>query len=686
MSDQAKYWNDPNGIKSHPAYRNRVIGNRKKFGLASQRKGSKAQGNHNNNNANKGQQKRKIRAVRSMEMYAVPLLPVETWWLILDHASNNPFTLQSLRLVTGFFFHTVQLFSRMHNLEKILEHVHPSGEQLEVIETVKQGKSVFLTGEAGCGKTTTLLLILRDLFHRQQTFCLTAPTAAAATLLNGQTLHRWLGLRPSTVTLEDWINSRHRNLLQLRFLLQHIKLLVIDEISMVDAELFQLIHQIMCHVRQVDPETAAPFAGLQVLLSGDFIQLPPIAWMDSQPKTKVTSLPLLRNLRDSFESQVEWITEDPASSPTKPTPPVTPPPPPVSGPKGKGKFCFHTPVWRRLFGGPGLQEQECPGRMFYLSRIFRQSTDHEFLDLLQDLRWGLNLEKVVLRLNRRLVDQSHYAKLLEEGALFVLPTNKQVSQMNEKHFQSLPADAPRRNYLRQIESDYLSQQDAEELFPDSMVPRVLQIKVGARVMITKNHFYDWFDASLGFNLARTTTNVHTIKAKLTPFSGQLINGMTGVVEELVQISDTVFLPLVLLDRNCHTESCSSFSHLRILIRPVTWESIQRIPRVNFSDDPTPGNSSSSFTELITLATASQIPLMLAWACTVHRLQGITAPNVIADLQNSFETGQVYVAVSRAPTLQSFHLTRPITVKAIKVANDAVQFYRDHFPHRVKTLN
>lgn len=69
----------------------------------------------------------------------------------------------------------------------------------------------------------------------------------------------------------------------------------------------------------------------------------------------------------------------------------------------------------------------------------------------------------------------------------------------------------------------------------------------------------------------------------------------------------------------------------------------------------------------------QIPLKLAWAVTVHKSQGLTFDNVIADVESSFDSGQVYVALSRCTSIEGLYLKNEIPITAIKVNSDVVNF-------------
>lgn len=136
---------------------------------------------------------------------------------------------------------------------------------LDVLE--RQRVSAFITGRAGTGKST-LLQLFRNTTRRK--VAVVAPTGTAAINVRGQTIHSFFGFPPRIVTLKE--ASKKAFPLERRRLYQKIEVLVIDEISMVRADLLDAIN----HFLQANRENPAPFGGLQVVLFGDPFQLPPV--------------------------------------------------------------------------------------------------------------------------------------------------------------------------------------------------------------------------------------------------------------------------------------------------------------------------------------------------------------------------------------------------------------------------
>jgi len=149
--------------------------------------------------------------------------------------------------------------------------------QREAFEILKLGFSTFLTGPAGSGKTFLLNKYIEYLRANKIQVGVTASTGIASTHINGRTIHSWSGLKviEKPLTRKD-IDRKIKHLSyneDLVALYRGTKVLVIDEISMLDAEYLDLINTACQAFRQ----SIAPFGGIQLVLCGDFFQLPPVS-------------------------------------------------------------------------------------------------------------------------------------------------------------------------------------------------------------------------------------------------------------------------------------------------------------------------------------------------------------------------------------------------------------------------
>src|SRR5262249_17278508 len=130
------------------------------------------------------------------------------------------------------------------------------------ISAIDSGESVFITGAAGTGKST-LLRYVRARIHAHH--AVVAPTGVAALNVNGQTIHSFFKFRPCYLSPDSSSGSSDD-------LFQQLRTLIVDEASMVRADLLEGIHLFLERSRR----NRKPFGGVQVVMFGDPYQLPPV--------------------------------------------------------------------------------------------------------------------------------------------------------------------------------------------------------------------------------------------------------------------------------------------------------------------------------------------------------------------------------------------------------------------------
>ncbi|KAG5680985.1 hypothetical protein PVAND_010459 [Polypedilum vanderplanki] len=195
-------------------------------------------------------------------------------------------------------------------------------EQNIILQTCLSGKNVFFTGSAGTGKSFLLRKIISTFPPDGLTVC--ASTGVAACLIGGVTLHSFAGIGAGDHSLKKSIELAKRPAAAQAW--RKCKRLIIDEISMVDADFFDLIEAVAREVRGNDK----PFGGIQLILCGDFFQLPPVV-----------------KRGDNAENQ-----------------------------KPRNRFCFQAKKW-----------QSCIQASFELKKIYRQK-DPKFVEILNSIRIG----------------------------------------------------------------------------------------------------------------------------------------------------------------------------------------------------------------------------------------------------------------------------------------------------------
>jgi ATP-dependent exoDNAse (exonuclease V) alpha subunit len=146
--------------------------------------------------------------------------------------------------------------------------------QKDALNILKTGKNVFITGPAGSGKTYVLNEYIKYLKEHDVPIGITASTGIAATHMGGVTIHSWSGIGiKDHLSLQDIEEIAEKSYIKSK--VQAAKVLVIDEVSMLHHFRLDLVNRVLKHVRRSNE----PFGGLQVVLCGDFFQLPPVSRM-----------------------------------------------------------------------------------------------------------------------------------------------------------------------------------------------------------------------------------------------------------------------------------------------------------------------------------------------------------------------------------------------------------------------
>ena len=297
-----------------------------------------------------------------------------------------------------------------------------SNEQQEALNLMLLGKNVFLTGEAGTGKST----ILRKFKEQCTKECVfLAPTGIAAINVAGSTLHSFFMLKPGLLTnysLEDISNKSKKALIR------KTKVIVIDEISMVRSDIFNAIDIRLRSLADLQHKDK-PFGGKQIILVGDFFQLPPVV------KSSLEENYLFNELG--------------------------------------GIYAFQTPLWKRA-----------EFKSVFLKTIHRQQNDNLFLSILNHLRHG-DLEtndislpnttekvNVLEALTRSCVNQIQ----LEHEPVNLCTTNRETQTLNAYHKSRISGE----NFIFKAT---VSGKFQERDYPTSAI---LELKIGARVMLLNN--------------------------------------------------------------------------------------------------------------------------------------------------------------------------------------------------------
>ena len=301
---------------------------------------------------------------------------------------------------------------------------HLTMTQKEALDILKTGVNVFLTGEPGAGKTHTINEYVKYLRSHGIEPAITASTGIAATHIGGMTIHSWSGIGiKDKLTRDDLRHIKDMPVYTKR--IRRAKVLIIDEISMLDGKIFSMIDTVCRTVR----ESVDPFGGLQIICVGDFFQLPPIA----------------RRPVVSDESMLwEQSTE-----------PIAP------------AFAFESDAWIAI--DPAV----C-----YLTEQHRQD-DAEFLEVLSAIRTNTLKDIHIRHLESR---KRTTEKIDDRRATKLYSHNADVDRMNDAALATI-----KEKLLAFSMATHGAKHLVETLKKGCLSPEILHLKVGATVMFTKNH-------------------------------------------------------------------------------------------------------------------------------------------------------------------------------------------------------
>lgn len=176
-----------------------------------------------------------------------------------------------------------------------------SEEQAAALALVQRGHSIFLTGEAGTGKSTVLRQMKRALFklYPKQVY-VTGSTGVAACNIGGMTIHKFSGIGCARGDVQAVVGKAMHSKTAEKYW-RKAKVLIIDEVSMLSAKVWTILDTVAKVFKEIEVRGAGklPFGGIQVIAVGDFYQLPPVqgkfafesdAWTALFPPTRVVRL------------------------------------------------------------------------------------------------------------------------------------------------------------------------------------------------------------------------------------------------------------------------------------------------------------------------------------------------------------------------------------------------------------
>ena len=161
----------------------------------------------------------------------------------------------------------VEKFNR-EQMSKEINNIKLNTKQNYAYNLMAQGKNIFLTGPGGVGKTA-LIKMFTKVYSKVKKIAVTSTTGTSALLINGTTIHSYLGIGFGSERVEKLVD-KIKSMPWLKKRWTSTDVLIIDEVSMMNPELFDKVEEIARIIRK----NKFPFGGIQLILSGDFCQLP----------------------------------------------------------------------------------------------------------------------------------------------------------------------------------------------------------------------------------------------------------------------------------------------------------------------------------------------------------------------------------------------------------------------------
>lgn len=407
--------------------------------------------------------------------------------------------------------------------------------------------NAFITGKAGTGKS---FLLKRFVEKTKKRVLVLAPTGIAALNANGVTIHSAFGWDNLQLNIDEISYDALKLKSEKKQVLKNVQTIIIDEISMVRADIFEKIDKIL----KLLNNSQLPFGGKQILLFGDIFQLPPIADKEE-----------IKYLKDTFGSKY-FFSSDAYSN---------------------GDFKF-----------------------FELSINHRQKDDLTFFEILNNIREGNILEKDLKILNERTTLTLTSKDMQRVVQLF--PHKEEVEKINQQMLSKNPA----KEYIYKSKITYKEKNITFDIEKNLPISETLKLKLGAEVMmVTNDENHRW------------------------------VNGTLAIVSYIKE--------------DCIKVKINGYEYE---ILPTTFrqqESIYKNGKITYK----------------TIYEVEQYPIILAYAITIHKSQGMTYESIACNVNNCFEAGQVYVALSRCRSINGLHLLKPVNKKILGIESEVLNFYK-----------
>jgi ATP-dependent DNA helicase PIF1 len=433
-----------------------------------------------------------------------------------------------------------------------------------------------------------------------------APTGKVALAINGTTTWTFAGWTPDhhKRKLEELKKMARGKTVRKRF--RQTDTIIIDEISMVENLHFERLNWAMKSGRSSE----APFGGVQVIVTGDFCQLPPVKpfqhciWCGSDLVSSVEEEDTIHACRKCPRSFCD-----------------------------SDKWAFRSEAWA-----------ECNFTHVHLKSIHRQN-DGQFIGMLQKCRLGVNFtpEEIDILMNHRSITGN---------AVKLFSTREEVRRTNEEAFARLKTPPhPYRCFDRFLwdsekhpNLEHKGQKNPDgslRALADHRFERHFELKLGMLVVLLVN-----LDLTAGL-----CNGSQGIIAGFEPYEPDKLprkaeDGRSGIVGSYATIKETHVKQFAEQQQQQQQHPNG---------KQVAWPIVRFLNGTTRTIYPECQVHELGDEEPYSLLCRTQIPMAAAWALSIHKSQGMTLDRVVVNLSRAFEEGQVYVALSRATSLEGLKI-------------------------------